>query len=350
MKRIAGFLVTVTMLVLMAGFPVMAAENGANSGVPLQNGNFYQKLMNKENVRIAILGDSIACSLKDDVKNSWYNMLTEWIRTQYQVEVTLDNYAIGGTVSYMGYFQCMSAMANAVNTKGTYDLVIVCYGQNDFQSDFPLYYEVVLRKVRQQNPFCQMITVLQNSQREYTKKIQTIQRISKHYGADTADTIQATNAHTLAYEQLNPDGVHPGFDGHRMYLSVMQGVISRNVEQQKAVPGLPAPLDANVKWFDNFEFIPLEACKEGDGQYHLRTTKATLGVVFKRSQQSNDVHLRFSNGDIWDSSAKVPVEGVYTSAYLTHYFLPTGTVVTLENPEGRIADTVIGFVMSGPVK
>lgn len=348
MRKWAYFIAVVAMLVFFSELPVTASETNANPGSLLPSGNVYQKLANKETVRIAILGDSIACPLKDDANNSWYNMLAEWLRSQYKGNVVLDNFAIGGTVSYTGYYVCKSTMQNAVNTNGTYDLVIVCYGQNDFQQDFPLHYEVILRTVKQQNPSCQMITVLQNSQRDYTKKVQQIQRISQHYGADTADMIQATKTHSLTYEQLNPDGVHPGFDGHRMYLSVMQGVISRNVERKKAVPGLPAPLDLNVKWFENFEFIPLDACRGRDGRYQLKTNKATLGVVYRRSAQSNDVHLRFSNGDIWDNSAKVPVEGVYMSAYLTHYFLPANTVVTLENPEGRIADTVLGFVASGP--
>ena len=93
MRKLVYLLAAVAMLVLLAGMPVMAAGPDGNSGSLLPSGNVYQKLINREPVRIAILGDSIACPLKDDVKNSWYSLLTEWLRTQYQTEVTLDNYA-----------------------------------------------------------------------------------------------------------------------------------------------------------------------------------------------------------------------------------------------------------------
>lgn len=309
---------------------------------------FYQKLQNGRPVRIAILGDSIADKTGViDPAQSWDSLLFDWLDTEYASRITQDNYAIGGTISYTGYYQCETAMRAAIKKSGSYDLVIICYGQNDAPENFVLFYEGLLRTVKKLNPSCQLITILESSQQVYTEKMLEIIRLSGLYGADIADTISAFALSEFSYEQLCADDIHPNALGHGIYFDTVRSVIETNAAEGRKQTALPASSSPFTTLFENFTFIPLSKCKTPDGQYRLVTNAPSLGIVYKKFPGGGDIRLEFSSGEIWLDTGNTTILKEWTMAAPIGLLIEKGTVVTLDNESGTIEDTVIGFISSG---
>lgn len=316
--------------------------------VTSRSSDFYQKLKKGSPVRIAILGDSIADKTGViDPAQAWDSLLFDWLNTEFTSRITQDNYAIGGTISYTGYYQCETAMRDAIKKNGSYDLVIICYGQNDAPENFVLFYEGLLRTVKKLNRSCQLITILESSQQIYTEKIQEIIRLSGLYGADIADTISAYALSGLSYEQLCADDIHPNAAGHAIYFDTVRSVIESNIAEGKKITALPASSSPFTTLFENFTFIPLSKCKTEDGQYRLVTNAPSLGIVYKKFPGGSDIRLEFSTGEVWADTGNTTIQKEWTMAAPIGLLVRQGTVVTLDNADGMIENTVIGFISSG---
>ena len=361
LRRSFGLMMLTLALAFLPGTTVAAAEivqadNSAPQGnisalqgdmSVRQAATFYQKLQQGKSVRIAVLGDSIACSTGVEEKDCWNTLFKNWLKKEYKSRVRMDNYAIGGTSGYTGYYQCHSAMEKEIQKRGAYDLVIVCYGQNDGDAHFGLIYEGLLRQIKTQNPNACLITFLESSQETYTDKMLQIIYLSYLYGADIADTISAAALTDKSFEEFHPDGIHPGVEGHQVYFETLQKIVLQCIEIGRTPTQLPAPLSENVALLDDYAFIPLESCRQPDGTFQLVTAQPTLGVVCCNSPQSSRIHLDFSDGEVWDFNAATIIPLKWTSAEPAKIFLAPGTTVTLADPEGNISDTVLGFIVSG---
>ena len=100
--------------------------------------SFYQMLYNGLDVNVLIVGDSIgAGSGASDNDHRWANLLKANLESKYGVSVNLTNVSMGGNASYAGYVRTMS-----LNDDVAYDLVVLCYGQNDSNANFSLYYPI----------------------------------------------------------------------------------------------------------------------------------------------------------------------------------------------------------------
>lgn len=319
--------------------PQAAATNKASG--------FYHKLSTGKSVRIAILGDSIADKTGADPSQTWDALLCDWLTEKYPSKITVDNYAIGGTTSYTGYYQCETSMRTAIKKSGSYDLVIICYGQNDAAENFSLYYEGMLRSAKKQNPSCQFITILESSQQVYTEKMLEIIRLSGLYGADVADTISAFFASGFSYQQLTPDGTHPNAEGHRIYFEAIRSIIESNIANGKAVPVLPAASSLYMTLFEDFSFTPLSEYKIADGQYVFTTAAPMLGIVFRKYPGGSDIRLDFSTGEAWADTGNTAIQKEWTTAAPIGLVVAPGTTITLSDTDGTIEKTVAGFISSG---
>lgn len=324
-----------------------SAPPSSNPETDFEDGGFYQKLKAGKSVRIAVLGDSIADKTGADPSQTWDALLYDWLSREYRSKITVDNYAVGGTSSYMGYYQCETAMRDAVIKKGCYDLVIICYGQNDAPENFCLYYEGMLRSAKKQNPACQLITILESSQRVYTEKMLEVIRLSSLYGADVADTISAFFASGLSYEELTPDGTHPNAEGHRIYFEVIRRIIEANAAAPGQPPVLPPASSPYMTLFEDFSFTPLSKYKAVDGQYIFTTAAPMLGIVFRKFPGGSEIRLDFSTGEAWADSGNTTILKEWTTAAPIGLIIPPGTTITLTGDAEAIEATVIGFISSG---
>lgn len=192
------------------------------------NDSFYQKLQDGFDVSILIVGDSIGATAgASSDATRWTNLLAAELRSKYGVRVSMTNVSMGGNTSYAGYVRTMMLddgmtaeryqSLSAGERFEDYDLAIICYGQNDREENFSMYYESIIRAIRQKYSKCSIISILESSQRDYTNKMREIQNLCSHYDIPVADTIWVFSDSGKSYEELATDGVHPNDEGQKIY-------------------------------------------------------------------------------------------------------------------------------------
>lgn len=210
-----------------------------------QNDSFYQKLADGFDVNILVVGDSIGEGTGSQTKEKrWFVQLENDLQSTYGVDVTLTNVSMGGNTSYAGYVRTMQ-----LDDGISYDLAILCYGQNDPFEGLSTYYEAMIRAVRAKYPDASILSILESSQREYTQNITTIQALCEHYGIPTADTIAPFQAD---YDSLTDDGIHPNDAGQDIYFQTVREIIDQNVSAGTGKMGDVAAVNSNVNQFDQF--------------------------------------------------------------------------------------------------
>ena len=258
--------------------------------------SFYQMLGNGFDVNVLIVGDSIGAGTgASDNDHRWVNLLKANLESKYGVSVNLTNVSMGGNTSYAGYVRSM-----ALTDDTAYDLVILCYGQNDSTTDFCLYYESVLRAVKRRYPGASIICIQESSQKDYTEKMWIIQAIADHYGLPVADTIAPFRAN---YNHLVMDGTHPNDDGHRIYCETVMGVIDPLVTARRGYDPQNVPVvNDRVTFFDTFQWFPAEQFAREGNTFTLNTQ--THGVIL-------GIDYSFTSGA---NRCKILVDGVEFAA------------------------------------
>ena len=361
--------------------------------------SFYQKLADGLDVNILVVGDSISRGLGASRKDlRWVNMLAESLRETYGVEVTLTNKSLSGNTSYAGYVSLM-----ALDDEIDYDLVIVCFAQNDDEYNFSLYYESILRAAKLRYPKASVLCILESCQKYYTSKIQVIKSLAAHYGLPVVDVITPFRGD---YDMLTDDGIHPNDKGQEVYHDTVKSTIDdlvaerhgfdpaiamrqeggsddaakwenaddgqdwveESANEDVAVDGDTPnsdgaesgvqPVNDDVTVFDSFQWLPVELFKREGNTFTLQTT--TQGVVL-------GIDYYFIPGY---NSSQVLVDG-YTCAstefwidydYIQHHIVVVndwlyGNPVDVQNEIQVVfgedaagtqqADNFIGLAMSG---
>lgn len=218
---------------------------------------------NSHTLKLLIVGDSIGEGAgASDPSLKWYKYLIPYMKDTYGVKLDITNVSMGGNSSYAGYARVME-----LEDSEDYDLAIICYGENDLQEDFPLYYESILRAVRDKYPSCRLMTILESSQKDYTDKIKAIEALSAHYGAYVADTIGAFRDSAKAYEELCDDGTHPNDAGQKVYYETVKEQIDI-FYGKKDIPAtpVPEPFIPEVVYYTDFKYYPAEGFQKA-GEY-----------------------------------------------------------------------------------
>lgn len=232
------------------------------------------KYRSGDTLKLLIVGDSIGEGAgASDPSLKWYKYLIPYMKDAYGIKLDITNVSMGGNSSYAGYVRVME-----LEDKENYDLVIICYGENDRAEDFSLYYESILWAVCNKYPSCRLITILESSQRDYTEKIRTIERLSAHYGAYVADTIAAFKNSKRSYEELCDDGTHPNDEGQRVYYETVKGIID-DIYAEEDVPVLqrPKPLSSKIASFKNFHYYSKDDFRKVDEYSYELEVKFLLG-------------------------------------------------------------------------
>ena len=251
------------------------------------NDSFYQKLSDGFDVNILIVGDSIgAGSGASKNEDKWFNILSNKLNDEYKVKVNIKNVSMGGNTSYAGYVRTMMLDENE-----NYDLVIICYGQNDENSNFSLYYEFIIQAIKTRFPKSSIISFLESSQRTYTEKMKTIQSLSEHYDFLIADTIEPFKKD---YDNLTKDGTHPNSDGQKVYSNVIFDVIQNGVTNHRGFDKTnDVVINENVKYFEPFKYIDSKKFKRENNTFILQTEVdgAILAIDYKFNAGNNNCRI-----------------------------------------------------------
>lgn len=206
------------------------------------NDSFYQRLQDQLPVRVLVVGDGYGAGMgASQAARSWAQRLKASLAMKYGVTVELTNVSLSeqnggfgawaslrqqpdgaatamlaemvgdgraevskdGTISAEGWNNTMSHALR----KDEYDLAIVSLGMTDDPSQFPTWYEAVLRGLREKYRQCSVISLL-SSQALTSPELgfadentEALRTISKQYHADVVN---------VGMEMLDPEGAGKG--------------------------------------------------------------------------------------------------------------------------------------------
>lgn len=206
------------------------------------NDSFYQRLQDQLPVRVLVVGDGYGAGMgASQAARSWAQRLKASLAMKYGVTVELTNVSLSeqnggfgawaslrqqpdgaatamlaemvgdgraevakdGTISAEGWNNTMSHAFR----KDEYDLAIVSLGMTDDPSQFPTWYEAVLRGLREKYRQCSVISLL-SSQALTSPELgfadentEALRTISKQYHADVVN---------VGMEMLDPEGAGEG--------------------------------------------------------------------------------------------------------------------------------------------
>jgi len=285
--------------------------------------NFFAKLRNGGEVRIAYLGGSITA------QDGWRPKTLNWFRESFPTaKVSQINAAIGGTGSDLGVFRLKH---DVLDHKP--DLVFVEFAVNDDGVPTNQIYrcmEGIVRQMFKNNPHtdvCFVYTLaedmLETLQKGFLpRSASSMEKVADYYGIpsihmglEVARLQQAgkvifkgdkpkseTEKEALGGKILfSPDGVHPYTDsGHRLYLEAVVRSLSQIEKVGKAGPhSIPAPFVAD-NW-EEAKMLPLSRAKLSPGWRQMDPKSDSLAKSFgnrlpgiwKASKQGESLSFKF---------------------------------------------------------
>lgn len=298
------------------------------------NDSFYQRLQDQLPVRVLVVGDGYGAGMgASSTARSWAQRLKASLAMKYGVTVELTNVSLSernggfgawallrqqpdgaatamlaemvgdgraevakdGTISAEGWNNTMSHAFR----KDEYDLAIVSLGMTDDPSQFPTWYEAVLRGLREKYRQCSVISLL-SSQALTSPELgfadentDALRTISKQYHADVVnvgmemlDPEGAKNGATTseldpsnpAIQKYTVEGLYLNDAGQSFLADTLQKFIDQKVAKaQGYTAGEVTLLDPAVEALDEFHYIPVaELNRVNDYTYALGKNQMRL--------------------------------------------------------------------------
>ena len=235
-----------------------------------QDDSFYQKLKDGFDVRILVLGDTVANGYGASSQDkTWAKLLEKSIEDNYRVEVTIDNEAILDSGAYASY-----ARVKMMEDK-EYDLAVICTGTADNEETLPVYYEALLRAIQTKFRKCSVICIQEYMETENNARNLSILSLANAYNAYTADMFNKMYADPAPYLQ---DGGYLNDAGHELYAETLSSVINSGVKSDtEFMITQKDPINEEAEKFDEFLYVPAERFTRSGRQYSLETSVS--GIV-----------------------------------------------------------------------
>lgn len=319
------------------------------------NDSFYQRLQDQLPVRVLVVGDGYGAGMgASSTARSWAQRLKASLAMKYGVTVELTNVSLSernggfgawaslrqqpdgaatamlaemvgdgraevakdGTISAEGWNNTMSHAFR----KDEYDLAIVSLGMTDDPSQFPTWYEAVLRGLREKYRQCSVISLL-SSQALTSPELgfadentEALRTISKQYHADVVnvgmemlDPEGAKNGATAseldpsnpAIQKYTVEGLYLNDAGQSFLADTLQKVIDQKVANaQGYTAGEVTLLDPVVEALDEFHYIPVAELNRlndytyalGKNQMRLTDDSAEAGIVRHSEHVAGDFY------------------------------------------------------------
>lgn len=272
----------------------------------ISNLNVYEKLKENRDVNILVVGDGIGAQVGlESNESGWIFKLQNYLRNNYHCKVNVNNISIGLAISYQGYNDVMK------ENLSNYDLVILCYGQNDRRildvKQFNIIYEALIRQIRVKNPNCDIIPIIESPLREYNDYANSIISISNYYGFNYADTIKGFNTSGIDYLQLTTDGVFPNVKGYDIYFNTIKDIIDKNVSDGKNMKDKTiTPYNSNCTVLDTYKFIDKKNINFENNVYTVGTTGSFIGLSYSTSPNGDIINVYINDVLIKKLSTKSP--------------------------------------------
>ena len=247
-----------------------AEEKAAALEEKRESDSFYQKLKDGFDVKILVVGDTIANGYgASSADVTWFNLVKKSIEEQYNVGVTMDNVSILDSGAYASYARVK------MEEDEDYDLTLICTGANDTEETLPVYYEALLRAIRDTFTRCSAISIQEYMESDNNAKNMTIQSLSNAYNALSVDMYSHMVIDPTPYIQ---DGGYLNDAGHQLYADSIMSVIKKAVEDGTEYEVTQtAPIYTDTLKFDQFLYVPADMFTRTGRQYVIETS--LTGIV-----------------------------------------------------------------------
>ena len=234
----------------------------------------YQKLAQGQPINLLVVGDSISTY-------PWDVQIQEYLKEKYGSDVTIDNRSLTGNSSYSGYVQVEKIPeSDELGNPITYDLAIICHGQNDEDAGFSTNYEMLIRSILSRYEGCNIVCVQEASQMNYTDRMLTIASIADYYQLQLADVIGASAAVTGGnIALLTEDNVHPNEQGCAIYAQTVEAAINDAVSNNICKKSMPSPINPEQNSLGKFHYYEATEFKRADKVYEMSLTEPINGVL-----------------------------------------------------------------------
>lgn len=298
-----------------------AAAERAKRNEEAKKYSFYQKLANGCDVKMLIMGDSVISGYGASGEGTmWFNLLKDYVEEKYSVGMTVENLSGAGN----SLFPDMLTVKDGA-TAADCDLALLCYGHDDPDEDFGVYFEALVRAIHMKNPDCAIIYVLESTEGGHTPRMQTLENVCGYYSVPVADTFAPYYAlgQEGFFEALS-DGVHPNDEGQQIYFETVRDVIDENVAADTGKMEDTAPLSGDAARFDNmYRIDAARFTREDDTTYTVTAEELGLGEGgFKGALMLNCAFA------VTREDAKVIADGIL-------YNLPKTAAITDPHRDGR---------------
>ena len=257
----------------------------------MKNYDFYQKIKENMDTYVAFFGNEAVRKKKNDS--------TGWVRQFFE---TMDNrytYARGincgssGTDALYGY---VALNISALRAYEYYDLAVVCYGAYDDPETFSVYYDGLLRSIKNQNPKCEIYCMIEADAKGYNENAETVKRICDLYGGICIDMNEYFNENNIDFD-TTLDGIVPNQYGNMEYLSAIFDVIDENLKNNRQVSSSTRVSFATTRSFDNANFVSVRNMKNTSSAIYEFSSSGKLAIfVYKIDPIKGGTVNIFANG------------------------------------------------------
>lgn len=236
----------------------------------------YQKLKTGERINVLVLGDETCTGYGSQEGTAWVDTLGDKLYEKYGSSVYITNLAYNYATAFIQYYE-IKALDNNVD----YDLILISLGANDKRTDydtaFDSQYEALVRAAKAEYPNAELLTVIQSTEGENSKKAEAIRAITSYYNGKCIDVAKAFSQSESG--ELNFDGVFPNDLGYELYVDAAAETISACVDEGFKTTQIPSqPLYDDAASYDSYQYIAFSSLSETAPGVYQTTIKKDFDV------------------------------------------------------------------------
>ncbi len=268
--------------------------------------NTYNCLTEKKQLNVAYIGGSVTVGTGGDGKNSWRQLTTQWLSTNFPNATVNEIHAgIGGTASLWGLFR-LDRDVLAHNP----DLVFIEFGVNDSDCNFTemqsaANMDAMIRKINEHNPNTDIILVFTTDNSKMGKDYENIRghrTVAEYYGVPYIDVGAALVVEMAAtgneWSYYVADSVHPNIKGYKVYADTVEKHIEQWLDEAKGSTAKEHKISdtpAVTNPYKTLQEISLEQFDDDENWRFNGNPKNTLGnkTTLSSKKQGAKITLEF---------------------------------------------------------
>lgn len=213
------------------------SKGNSISSKELSKLNVYDKLKEKKDIDILVIGDGIGQGDgADNNSDRWHANLKKSLEKEYGANVKFEFLTAPMANVFRGW---NDYIINQDKNGKTYDMYFIFYGQNDKGTlklgEFQGVYESLIRKIKEKKGNAEIIPIIESSLRNNESFPNAIKKISDYYNLKYIDTREHFKNSNKPYQQLTKGGILPNKEGYIYYSEPIFNLIKSNLKAKRTI-------------------------------------------------------------------------------------------------------------------